>query len=144
MLTKFTGKSSFNFDIRTTIPLFEVALYCRNSPALRGEALKLLLSSHRREGAWDSRVIARIAIWKMALEQPGMDESGTIRENARCYGESFEVDRWNKEIQVTCRQNDERLPEGYRIVTDILQYGEIADELFGSSLDRVTTSIFSS
>ncbi|TGO38520.1 hypothetical protein BHYA_0073g00290 [Botrytis hyacinthi] len=138
------SKSSFNFDIRTTIPLFEVALYCRNSPALRGEALKLLLSSHRREGAWDSRVIARIAIWKMALEQPGMDESGTIHENARCYGESFEVDRWNKEIRVTCRQNNERLPEGYRIVTDILQYGEIVDELFRSSLDRVTPSIFSS
>ncbi|KAM0131663.1 hypothetical protein ACHAO1_007156 [Botrytis cinerea] len=133
-------KSSFNFDIRTTIPLFVVTLYCRNSPALRGEALKLLLSSHRREGAWDSRVIARIAIWKMALEQPGMDKSGTIRENARYYGESFEVDRWNREIRVTCRQNDESLPEGYRIVTDILQYGEIADELLRSSLDQVTPS----
>ncbi|KAF7896390.1 hypothetical protein EAF00_006404 [Botryotinia globosa] len=137
------SNSSFDFDIRITIPLFEVALYCRNSPALRGEALKLLISSHRREGAWDSSVIARIAIWKMALEQPWMDEFGTIRENARCYGESFEVDRWSKEIRVTCRQNDERLPEGYRIVIDILQYGEIADGLFCSSLDQVTPSILS-
>ncbi|APA12257.1 hypothetical protein sscle_09g070270 [Sclerotinia sclerotiorum 1980 UF-70] len=128
------GKASFNFDIRTTIPLSEVALYCRNSPSLRKEALKLLLFCHRREGAWDSRVIARIAIWKMALEQPGMDESGAIVENARCYGESFEVDRWNKEVRVTCRQNDENMSEGYRIVTDTLQYGEVANELFSSSL----------
>ncbi|KAI9642864.1 hypothetical protein NHQ30_008598 [Ciborinia camelliae] len=137
------NKATFSFDIRTTIPLFEVALSCRNSPSLRSEALRLLLSSHRREGAWDSRVIARIAIWKMALEQPGMDESGTILEHARCYGESFEVDRWNKEIRITCRQNDENIPEGYRIVTDILQYGEVADELFRSTLDRIASSNFS-
>ncbi|KAG4029272.1 hypothetical protein MFRU_016g00300 [Monilinia fructicola] len=136
------AKASFNFDIRTTIPLLEVALYCRNSLSLRNEALKLLLSSHRREGAWDSRVIARIAVWKMALEQPGMDKFGSIIVNARCYGESFEVDRWKKVVRVTCRQNDENMPGGYRIVTDKLEYGEVADELFRSTLDHITYSLF--
>lgn len=142
MLTQLIGKTSFNFDIRTTIPLFEVALYCRNSHTLRREALKLLLSSHRREGAWDSRVIARIAIWKMALEQPGMDGYGNINENARFYGESFEVNRWNKEIRVECRQNDSNVPGGYRIVKDTLHYGEAADELFHTILEQVTPSVY--
>ncbi|ESZ95765.1 hypothetical protein SBOR_3872 [Sclerotinia borealis F-4128] len=93
-----------------------------------------------KEGAWDSRVTARIAIWKMALEQPGMDEFGTISEHARCYGECFEVDRSKKEVRVTCRQKDENIPGGHRIVTGVLQYGEVADELFRSSLDWITTS----
>ncbi|PQE17144.1 putative UPC2 Regulatory involved in control of sterol uptake protein [Rutstroemia sp. NJR-2017a WRK4] len=118
-----TEKPYFDFEIRTIIPLYCVVMDCRNCPSLRDEALSLLLCFHRREGAWDSRIVARIAAWKIQLENEGMDEEGNIPEDKRLYGECFEVDRRKEEIKVSCRQKDEGAPGGHRIISTVLRYG---------------------
>ncbi|KAM3087415.1 hypothetical protein ACMFMG_001506 [Clarireedia jacksonii] len=118
-----TDKPYFDFEIRTIIPLYSVVMDCRNCPSLRDEALSLLLCFHRREGAWDSRIVAVIAAWKIELENKGMDKEGCIPENKRLYGECFEVNRRKEEIRVTCRQKDESAPGGHRVVTSVLKYG---------------------
>ncbi|KAI9149197.1 mercuric reductase [Paramyrothecium foliicola] len=77
----FHIKPSFAADMGIVPPLFLVATKCRD-PVLRRQAIQLLRSSARREGMWDSSMIAKIAEWIMILEEPedhelvmGQDES---------------------------------------------------------------------
>lgn len=61
-------KPSFSADVGIVPPLFVVATKCRD-PVLRRQAIQLLRSSARREGMWDSELIARIGQWIMELEE---------------------------------------------------------------------------
>lgn len=62
-------KPSFSADMGIVPPLFMVATKCRD-PTLRRQAIQLLRSSARREGMWDSNMVAKISEWIMVLEEP--------------------------------------------------------------------------
>lgn len=77
-------KPSFTADLGIIPPLFLVATKCRE-PVVRRQAIQLLRSSARREGMWDSELVARIGQWIMELEegpnpyQQGGDAGGPLR-----------------------------------------------------------------
>ncbi|KAL3420636.1 C6 zinc finger domain protein [Phlyctema vagabunda] len=59
---------NFSFNSGVVVPLFMVAMKCRN-PALRREAINLLADNPRTEGMWNSTVCARIGEYIMELEE---------------------------------------------------------------------------
>ncbi|KAM0457908.1 hypothetical protein ACHAPV_006453 [Trichoderma viride] len=61
-------KPSFSADLGIVTPLFVVATKCRD-PIVRRESIRLLRSSARREGMWDSELAANIGQWIMELEE---------------------------------------------------------------------------
>lgn len=61
-------KPSFSADLGIVPPLYVVATKCR-SPVIRRQAIQLLRSSSRREGMWDSELVARIGTWIMDIEE---------------------------------------------------------------------------
>jgi hypothetical protein len=64
-------KASFALDLGIVPPLFVVATKCRDRK-LRREAIRLLMSSPRREGMWDSILCGKVAGWIMEVEEEGM------------------------------------------------------------------------
>jgi hypothetical protein len=64
-------KASFALDLGIVPPLFVVATKCRDRK-VRREAIRLLLSSPRREGMWDSILSGRVAQWIMEIEEEGL------------------------------------------------------------------------
>lgn len=64
-------KASFALDLGIVPPLFVVATKCRDRK-LRRDAIRLLLSSPRREGMWDSILSGKVAEWIMYIEEEGM------------------------------------------------------------------------
>lgn len=72
-------KPSFSADLGIVPPLFVVATKCRD-PTVRRQAIQLLMSSSRREGMWDSELIARIGMWIMAIEE---EDTGVNNESPR-------------------------------------------------------------
>ncbi|CAF3461747.1 unnamed protein product [Fusarium graminearum] len=61
-------KPRFAADLGIVAPLFVVATKCRD-PGTRRRAIQLLRSSARREGMWDSEMVANISAWVMDLEE---------------------------------------------------------------------------
>lgn len=61
-------KPRFSADLGIVAPLFVVATKCRD-PGTRRRAIQLLRSSARREGMWDSEMVANISAWVMNLEE---------------------------------------------------------------------------
>ncbi|EPE05787.1 c6 zinc finger domain protein [Ophiostoma piceae UAMH 11346] len=66
-------KASFSADLGIVPPLFVVATKSRDR-VLRRQAIQLLRSSARREGMWDSELVARIAMWVVDIEEEGEEE----------------------------------------------------------------------
>ena len=64
-------KASFALDLGIVPPLFVVATKCRDRK-LRREAIRLLMSSPRREGMWDSILSGRVGSWLMHIEEAGL------------------------------------------------------------------------
>jgi len=64
-------KASFALDLGIVPPLFVVATKCRQRK-LRREAIRLLMSSPRREGMWDSILSGKVAQWIMESEEEGL------------------------------------------------------------------------
>ncbi len=63
-------KASFSADLGIVPPLYVVATKSRDR-ILRRRAIDLLRSSARREGMWDSELVARIGMWVMGIEEEG-------------------------------------------------------------------------
>lgn len=61
-------KPRFAADLGIVAPLFVVGTKCRD-PVTRRQAIRLLRTSARREGMWDSAMVAHIASWVMNLEE---------------------------------------------------------------------------
>ncbi|PKS05263.1 hypothetical protein jhhlp_008634 [Lomentospora prolificans] len=61
-------KASFSADLGIVPPLYVVATKCRNH-SIRWQAIRLLRSSSRREGMWDSQLSARIGEWVASIEE---------------------------------------------------------------------------
>jgi hypothetical protein len=64
-------KASFALDLGIVPPLFVVATKCRDR-RLRREAIRLLMSSPRREGMWDSILCGKVGAWIMEVEEEGL------------------------------------------------------------------------
>jgi hypothetical protein len=64
-------KASFALDLGIVPPLFVVATKCRDRK-LRREAIRLLFSSPRREGMWDSILSGRVGEWIIEIEEEGL------------------------------------------------------------------------
>lgn len=64
-------KASFALDLGIVPPLFVVATKCRDRK-LRREAIRLLMSSPRREGMWDSVLCGKVGRWIMEVEEEDM------------------------------------------------------------------------
>jgi hypothetical protein len=74
-------KVVFNFDVNIVVPLFIVALRCRDCK-VRREAIELLWKYPRREGFYDSLMAAKVASWFMNKEEEGIID-GYVPETAR-------------------------------------------------------------
>jgi hypothetical protein len=59
-----------------------IAARCRN-PAVRQEAVDLLIRARRREGFWDSTVVEKIVSTTIELEQAGARNSQTVPDDDR-------------------------------------------------------------
>lgn len=112
-------KPSFTADLGIVPPLFMVATKCRE-PTLRRQAISLLRSSARREGMWDSELVARIGTWIMELEESSspsdhLGQPTTIPEEARVMIHAVDFDLRSRTAELTVgtrnmKPGDERDP----------------------------------
>lgn len=91
--------------------MYVVVQMCRDK-AIRGEILKLLHSHPRREGIWDSRLIAEIGTWIKDVEERGAD-GDFIPEYSRIRITKIRADAKKKNAKVQCMKrvskDDERM-----------------------------------
>jgi hypothetical protein len=66
-------KPAYSFDMGVLPPLYYTAVRCRD-PIIRRKALALLSASPRREGIWDSLILAAIVRWVIGEEESDLDE----------------------------------------------------------------------
>lgn len=66
-------RPAYSFDMGILPPLYYTAVRCRD-PIIRRKALALLSASPRREGVWDSLVLAAIVRWVIGEEESDLDE----------------------------------------------------------------------
>lgn len=64
-----------------------------------------MLSTHWREGIWDSFIGGKMATWIMEMEEEGMDEAGFVPEHVRCFGETFALNMATRTVEMRCWQN---------------------------------------
>ncbi|KAM0257413.1 hypothetical protein ACHAQJ_004359 [Trichoderma viride] len=107
-------KPSFSADLGIVTPLFLVATKCRE-PTVRREAIRLLKSSARREGMWDSELAANIGQWIMEIEEsdgPFSDQamlpSTRIPEERRVMVQSVDFDLRARFADLTVGSRDAR------------------------------------
>ena len=103
-------KASFALDLGIVPPLFVVATKCRDRK-LRREAIRLLLSSPRREGMWDSILSGRVAQWIMEIEEEGLSHyegpwgraaMETVGEERRVMVKEILFDMQRREARLRC------------------------------------------
>ncbi len=68
---RYLDSSSFLFDMEIVSPLYFVATKCRH-PIIRRRATRILKSTQRREGLWDSNMAAAVAERIMLLEEANL------------------------------------------------------------------------
>jgi hypothetical protein len=103
-------KASFACDLGIIAPLFVVATKCRDRK-LRREAIRLLMSSPRREGMWDSILTGRAAQWIMEIEEEGLSPwdgpfgraaKETVKEDQRVMVKEILFDLQRREATLRC------------------------------------------
>jgi len=103
-------KASFALDLGIVAPLFVVATKCRDRK-LRREAIRLLMSSPRREGMWDSILCGKVGQWMMEVEEEGMrpfevwDPVGAnevVRADQRVMVKEISFDLQKREATLRC------------------------------------------
>ncbi|RDW69859.1 hypothetical protein BP6252_08879 [Coleophoma cylindrospora] len=106
----FTSRlSAFSADVCVGPPLYLTARMCRHGP-VRREAIALLRNTRRREGTWDSLVVAEIATWLMEIEEEGM-EGDFIPETSRVRVAKANLDEPKEDLLLTCMKRVRR-PDG--------------------------------
>ena len=80
--TAYHVKPSFSADLGIVPPLYVVATKCRNH-SIRWQAIRLLRSSSRREGMWDSNLSAHIGEWVASIEEEEGLSPGTRSQPSR-------------------------------------------------------------
>jgi hypothetical protein len=96
------GKSHESLTL--IIPLYVTAIKCRDS-SLRREAILLLRNSPRRNGVWDSAVVAKVAAWVVFIDEEGMDDNGYVPEEFRTRGGSLTFYMQDGWIRVSCQKD---------------------------------------
>jgi len=102
-------KASFALDLGIVAPLFVVATKCRDRK-VRRDAIRLLLSSPRREGMWDSILSGRVAEWLMFIEEDGMSPFSQfgpasveiVRDEMRVMVKEILFDLQKREATLSC------------------------------------------
>jgi hypothetical protein len=103
-------KASFALDLGIVPPLFVVATKCRDR-RVRRDAIRLLLSSPRREGMWDSILSGRAAQWIMEIEEEdlstyegplGRAAFETVPDEKRVMVKEILFDMQRKEATLRC------------------------------------------
>lgn len=110
----------FAFDMGVVPSLYLAAIKCRDGPTRR-EALRLLRMYPRREGVWDSVIVAAVSSWVVALEgqlEEGAD--GFVPEEERVSMTNVSFDLVGRMAHMTCLQMDietRRLMEKMHVYT---------------------------
>jgi hypothetical protein len=103
-------KASFALDLGIVAPLFVAATKCRERK-LRREAIRLLMSSPRREGMWDSILSGRVAQWIMEIEEEGLTPydgpfghaaKEIVKEDQRVMVKTILFDLQRREATIRC------------------------------------------
>ena len=101
----------YSIELCVLPAMYVVVQMCRDK-AVRQEILKLLRSHPRREGIWDSRLIAAIGAWIKDIEEGGAD-GDFIPEHARIRITKVRADAKKRKAKVQCvkraSQDDEHL-----------------------------------
>jgi hypothetical protein len=102
-VTNKTRPSNFCFDTRVIVPLWVVGLKCRE-PAIRRDAINMLLSNPRREGIWDSVFAGKVLQWAMEVEEESI-EHGCVPGWARIGGVKWSgAELGAKRAELVCLQ----------------------------------------
>jgi hypothetical protein len=96
-------RKTFMLDSVICVPLFIVAMKCRDS-SLRREANALLESSSRRGGFWDSAFGVKVAEWIISIEEDGLDPDQVIPECNRFRMCDVKCDLQERTGWARCRQ----------------------------------------
>jgi hypothetical protein len=114
-LTGFINMTSarFTFDLGSIMPLYFVALNCREK-RVRERAIRQLLDDPRREGIWDSVGAGRVAIWVRDLEEACI-EDGKIPPWARIKYVDSEFD-FQKRCAVTKCLQQVKVEGSFKVV----------------------------
>jgi hypothetical protein len=92
---------TYTFDFESICFLGYVASKCRD-PLIRREAIRLLSYKPRREGVWDSLVVAKFCAWFMNVEEEGMVD-GFIPEHSRARDIVVKLDPQGGSAEISCR-----------------------------------------
>jgi hypothetical protein len=88
--------ATFTIDGSICPSLYAVAIKCRE-PRTRRAAIELLERSERREGLWDSRLLANVGRISMEIEEAGGLVDGVVPEPARIVGmRTVEKNLWGR------------------------------------------------
>lgn len=90
--------SNFNLSVGIVLPLFNIAIKCRE-PVLRRRTIALLARSQRREGVWDSAMSAMIATWLMSVEEETMVNQ-VVPDEARIQSLKISDDLFHRKASV--------------------------------------------
>jgi len=97
-----SSKASFTTAFRTICSLNLVAQKCRD-PAIRREAIRLMLLNPRREGLWDSIIAAKVCLWQLKLEEEDMVGDFVFEKmRVQNIGVKYEAD--GQTLSVSCKQ----------------------------------------
>ncbi|CZR61336.1 uncharacterized protein PAC_11232 [Phialocephala subalpina] len=100
-------EGSFSLDFRTVLPLMVVSFMYRHI-GVRRDIIQLFLDSPRREGLWDSVLLARIMKWRASIEEEGLDEDEEyVPEDRIADIVLVEQNAATKCAYVVCRQGGE-------------------------------------
>ena len=91
---------AFSIDFGILTGLYIVCIMCRDRNTRR-DAISILRTHPRREGLWDSSLIAELGIWVSDLEESGA-VGEYVPENARVRVVKVDVDASAKTAQVIC------------------------------------------
>ncbi|CZR56336.1 uncharacterized protein PAC_06224 [Phialocephala subalpina] len=93
-------KGEFAFDLGYIPQLYVIAIKCRDR-SLRREAIQLLRSRSWREGVWDSKLAASMAVALMEIEEEGL-HGDFLPNEARVRGTKMKFDLQKREGHLTC------------------------------------------
>jgi len=100
--------TAFSLDLGNIPPLYVTMIKCRDS-VIRHEAIQLLVSYPRREGEWDSAVVATFGEWIASIEEQNM-QHGWISDERRIRDPSLDFNMMSvpRVAQMRCwKMNEE-------------------------------------
>ena len=126
--------ASFGFDIGIILPLLLTGHHCRD-PFIRREAVRMLYSSNRQEGVFNSIGAAAIAEAILHAEERGLDNvqcAADVPETQRINQNAFRVDTERNEIRLTTSSQPFGPDGPWDIQEQILNYNSPLSQFVGT------------